>query len=182
MAPKQRFEEIYTAHYPAVATYVRRRTVHPEDIADVIAETFTVAWRRIGDVPAGDEARLWLYCVARRVLANHFRAEERRSALAGRLRDEFQAQEPQDDVVVRETGAAYRAFRQLSDDDRELLSLVAWEGLGSKEIAKVLDCSRGAVRLRLHRARKRFATALADAHMDLSPFGERAVALAERQS
>ncbi|MER6948437.1 RNA polymerase sigma factor [Nonomuraea sp. NPDC000554] len=178
--PKERFEEIYAAHYPAVATYIRRRTDSPDDIADVIAETFTTAWRRIHDVPEGSETRLWLYGVARRVLANHFRAQDRRTALAQRLREEFTIRaEP---TPVRDSGAAYQAFRRLSDDDRELLALVAWEGLSGPEIAKVLGCSRGAVRLRLHRARKRLARELADARLDLTSYGPRAVALAERQS
>ncbi|GAA2362444.1 RNA polymerase sigma factor [Nonomuraea africana] len=177
---KTRFEEIYSAHYPAVATYIKRRTDAPDDIADAIAETFTTAWRRIGDVPKGEEARLWLYGVARRVLANHFRAEERRTALAQRLREEVTTWA--EAMPVRDSGAAYEAFRRLSGDDRELLALVAWEGLSSPEIAKVLGCSHGAVRIRLHRARKRLARELAAAHLDLTSYGPRAVALAERQS
>ncbi|MGP3918591.1 RNA polymerase sigma factor [Nonomuraea sp. 10N515B] len=52
------------------------------------------------------------------------------------------------------------AFAQLSPDDREIPALVGWEGLGSDEIAAVLGCSRGAARLRLHRARKRLAREL----------------------
>ncbi|MGP3959267.1 RNA polymerase sigma factor [Nonomuraea sp. 3N208] len=176
--PAQRFEEMYMAHYPAIATYVRRRAGSPDDIADVIAETFTTAWRRLNDVPAGNGARLWLYGVARRVLANHFRAEERRAALALRLRKEittWAASAAGQDV-------AYQAFKRLSDDDRELLALVAWEGLNGPEIAKVLGCSRGAARLRLHRARKRLAKELADLDIDLTTYGSRAVSLAEGRS
>jgi RNA polymerase sigma-70 factor (ECF subfamily) len=177
---EERFQEHYLAHYPAVAAYVRRRTESPDDTADVIAETFTTAWRRLDDIPAGDEARLWLYGVARRTLANHFRAEERRTALAIRLREELSAgADPSPD---RTGDAAYQAFRRLSPDDRELLALVGWEGLGNTEIAKVLGCSRGAVRLRLHRARKRLARELAAADLDLTTYGMRAVSLAEGQS
>ncbi|MFG1701272.1 RNA polymerase sigma factor [Nonomuraea sp. NPDC049309] len=132
--PEQRFEELYMAHYPAIATYVRRRA-SPDDIADVIAETFTTAWRRLDDIPRREEeARLWLYGVARRVLANHFRAEEHRTALAARLREEAASWA----VPDRTHDPAYQAFQRLSDDDRELLSLVAWEGLSGPEIAKVL--------------------------------------------
>ncbi|MFG3441911.1 RNA polymerase sigma factor [Nonomuraea sp. NPDC047897] len=178
--PEQRFETIYLAHYPAVAAYVRRRTDAPDDIADVIAETFTTAWRRLDDVPAGDEARLWLYGVARRTLANHYRSEERRSALAVRLREELATSAVP--VADPDRDAAHRAFRRLSPQDRELLSLVGWEGLSTPEIARVLGCSRGAVRLRLHRARKRLARELAASHLDLTTYGMRAVALAEGNS
>ncbi|MET8004569.1 RNA polymerase sigma factor [Nonomuraea glycinis] len=176
---EQLFEELYVAHYQAVATYVRRRTDVPDDIADVIAETFTTAWRRLPDVPGGDEARLWLYGVARRVLANHHRARDRRSALATRLRQEaatWAAATPD-----RDRNAANQAFKRLSGDDRELLALVGWEGLGIAQLATVLGSSRGSVRLRLHRARKRLARELAAADLDLATYGPRAVALAEGQ-
>lgn len=42
----------------------------PKDAADAVAETFLVAWRRLPEVPSGEEARPWLYGVARRTLAN----------------------------------------------------------------------------------------------------------------
>jgi RNA polymerase sigma-70 factor (ECF subfamily) len=46
-------------------------------------------------------------------------------------------------------------MRELSDDDRELLLLVSWEGLSPSEAAKVLGISALATRSRLHRARRR---------------------------
>lgn len=99
--------------------------------------------------------------MARRVLANHRRGERRRSALGDRLRAELEVAVPS--AEGREiSGGVAEAFRGLSEDDRELLSLVGWEGLDAGQIATVLGCSRNAVRIRLHRARKRFARALAD--------------------
>ncbi|WP_307845122.1 sigma-70 family RNA polymerase sigma factor [Planomonospora sp. ID67723] len=152
--PKRRFEEIYTVHYPDLLAYVRRRTDSPDDAADALAETFTTAWRRLDDVPEGHDARLWLYGVARRVLANDRRAETRRTELAVRLRTELAvwAGESAGRGVEDDPGGVREAFRRLGPDDRELLSLVSWKGLDSAEIATVLGCSRGAVRLRLHRA------------------------------
>lgn len=174
---RQRFEEIYLAHYQAVSSYVTRRASSPDEIADLIAETFLTAWRRLADVPAGDEARLWLYGVARRVLANHHRAESRRNALAVRLRENLILWA--ESVIDQPHDEAREAFSRLSGDDRELLSLVGWEGLSNAELAKVLGCSRGAVRIRLHRARKRLAAELAAAELDLTKYGARAVTLAK---
>ncbi|MFI7691404.1 RNA polymerase sigma factor [Nonomuraea sp. NPDC049655] len=190
--PRQRFEELYTEHYATVSGYVRRRSDDPHDVADVIAETFTTAWRRLGEVPPGDRARLWLYGVARRTLANHRRGESRRAALTTRLRAELAewtgpAADPVADPVadpaadaVPETARA--AFMRLSADDREVLSLVAWEGLGNAELAQVLGCSSLAVRQRLHRARKRLAVELAADDPDLARYGPRAVRLAQETS
>src|SRR6266581_3548338 len=81
-----RFEEIYAANCGPILGYALRRTGNGDDAADVVAETFLTAWRRLDDVPADEGARLWLYGVARRVLANHHRGQRRKSELAERLR------------------------------------------------------------------------------------------------
>ncbi|MFG1964057.1 RNA polymerase sigma factor [Nonomuraea sp. NPDC049028] len=109
----------------------------------------------LADLPAGDEVRLWLYGAARRILANQRRGTLRRTALTLRLREELSAYAGT--TFDQAPEGAREAFARLSDDDRELLSLVGWEELSPTEIAKVLGCSRVAVRQRLHRARKRLA-------------------------
>ena len=155
-ARRLRFEEVFAAHREAVLGYLRRRTDSGHDAADLLADTFLVAWRRLDDVPLDPQTRPWLYGVARRVLANHRRGEGRRHALATKLRDELTEPDPADSSLPDDTPAA-RAFRALPEQDRELLSLVAWEELDTTQIATVLGISRNAVRIRLHRARKRFA-------------------------
>ncbi|GAA0578365.1 sigma-70 family RNA polymerase sigma factor [Kribbella sandramycini] len=154
--PRERFEELFDAHRDAVFGYLRRRMDSGDDAADVLADTFLVAWRRLDDVPDGPQTRAWLYGVARRVLANHRRGEGRRHALGEKLRLEF-SQHAEPDATLPDDSAAARAFRALPEADRELLSLVAWEELDSAQIGTVLGISRNAVRIRLHRARKRFA-------------------------
>jgi RNA polymerase sigma-70 factor (ECF subfamily) len=62
-----------------------------------------------------------------------------------------------------------RAMRRLDEDDREVLRLTAWEQLARDEIALVLGVSRGAVRMRLHRARRRLAAVLAEYGPAASP-------------
>ncbi|MEV5576702.1 sigma-70 family RNA polymerase sigma factor [Spirillospora sp. NPDC052269] len=156
---RRRFEEVYAACHDPVLAYLMRRTDHGEDAADVLAETFLVAWRRLDEIPPGDGARPWLYGVARRTLANHHRGARRRSALSERLRAELRPHDRTSEPHLADDAVA-DAFRGLSDDDRELLSLVGWEGLDAGQIAVVLGCSRNAARIRLHRARRRFARAL----------------------
>ncbi|WP_043634580.1 RNA polymerase sigma factor [Nonomuraea candida] len=163
-----RFESVYQETYGRITAYAARRCDSPQDAADVVAETFAIAWRRIGEVPEGERALLWLYGVARKVLANHYRVEGRRQALSveldAELADLYQAA-PDSGV---ELAAIAQIFRALPDNDRELLSLVAWEGLDREQIATVLGLSRNAVRIRLHRARRRFARALAEADVHVT--------------
>jgi len=157
---QRRFEEVYLAHRSSILGYVLRRIDNPDDAADVIAETFLTAWRRLEDVPCDAGARLWLYGVARRVLANHHRGVRRRSALTERLRADLATgyRPPEFDSGQAQIA---EAFLRLPPAERELLTLSAWEGLDYGQIAVVLGCSRNAVRLRLFRARKRFAGELA---------------------
>ena len=158
-ARRERFEQVFATHRDAVLGYLRRRTDSGHDAADLLADTFLVAWRRLDDVPLAPQTRPWLYGVARRLLANHRRGEGRRHALATKLRNEL-SETPPDHQPLQDDTPAARAFRALPEQDRELLSLVAWEELDTAQLATVLGISRNAVRIRLHRARKRFAKLL----------------------
>jgi RNA polymerase sigma-70 factor, ECF subfamily len=154
--PADRFRRLFADTERELVAYVVRRVERPEDAADVVAETFLVAWRRLNDVPAGDEARLWLYGVARRQLANQRRGQLRRSRLADRLRAELPASvaavaAPEDNRVA----AVRAALARLDEEDREILRLSSWEGLAPAEIAAVMGVPGVTVRSRLHRARKR---------------------------
>lgn len=153
-----RFTTLFESTHRALLAYAVRRVTDPADAADIVAECFLIAWRRIDDVPVGSDARPWMFGVARRVLANARRGERRRLALADRLRDNLAEAAPPHDVGGSEIE---RALARLSDDDQEILRLVAWEELARDEIALVLGLSRTAVRVRLHRARKRLADQLA---------------------
>lgn len=160
-----RFDSLFTAHQRHVVAYAMRRTKAVADAEDVAAETFTIAWRKFDAVPA-TEPLPWLYAVARRVLANHRRGLSRRERLAALLRVEDVAT-PMHAGEDRDR-PAFVALASLSPADQEMLRLVAWEELGNQQIAAVLGITPNAVAIRLHRARMRFAAALArDSREDL---------------
>lgn len=159
----ERFEAAYRELYAPIGAYVLRRLSSPEESAEVVAETFLTLWRRFDEAPAGDALRPWTYGVARRVMANHRRGERRRAALSERLVTDLARltqQAPDPAESVDDLAQLRAAMAQLSEPDRELLRLIAWEGLTTDEIAIALDARAGAVRLRLHRARRRLAAAL----------------------
>lgn len=164
-SPEERFGALFESTHVALLGYAVRRVSDPADAADVVAETYLVAWRRIEDVPPGAEARPWLFGVARRVLANHYRGERRRLALADRLRDALHQVVPPPEVD--EPSLIERAVQRLGEDDRELLHLVAWEELAREEIAVAMGLSRAAVRVRLHRARARLREAMSDLEREM---------------
>ncbi len=153
------FERLYADHGRAVLAYALRRTSDPQDAADAVAETFFVAWRRLDEVPSG-AARLWLYGVARHVLANQRRSERRRERLAERLRHELPAALQAVQLAPDEPQPIRIALDQLGGEDQEILRLAGWEELSPREIATVLGISQVAARSRLHRARQRLRDVL----------------------
>jgi RNA polymerase sigma-70 factor (ECF subfamily) len=170
-ARRDRFQALYEENYHRVLGYALRR-VDRDDAADVVAETFLVAWRRLDELPAGEQGRLWLYGTARRVLANQQRGQRRRDRLTQRIRAE-RADQAQPAWPTPELNRAALAFARLRPEEREALALVAWEGLKAGEVAQVLGCSRNAARIRVHRARRRFARELDRVHdaMKQNPAG-----------
>ncbi|GAA4934992.1 RNA polymerase sigma factor [Actinoplanes utahensis] len=160
---EQRFRHVYASNFPALLAYASRRVDQHADASDVVAETFLVAWRRSGDLPPDDEIRLWLYGVARRVLANHHRGGTRRERLGERLRQRITAvvsRDPASEVPQRL--AVRAALARLDEPDRELIMLTTWEGLQPREAADVLGISAGAARTRLSRARARLRELIGD--------------------
>jgi RNA polymerase sigma-70 factor (ECF subfamily) len=149
-----RFVRLYAEHGRKVLAFALRR-VSPDDAADVVAETFLVAWRRAPEIPPDGEVELWLYGVARRVLANQERGARRRTRLNERLRAELPAVAAPLSPPVSERPLVLDALARLDEEDREVLLLTAWEDLRPAQVAKVLRISAVAARSRLHRARRR---------------------------
>lgn len=158
MGQPERFTALYEASYGAIYAYAARRV--GERFADeVAAETFLIAWRRWEAVP---QAPLpWLYGVARNVIARHRTASGRRHATESALSRERTPSQP--GVHESDDPALWEAWGRLRDDDRELLSLIAWEELTVAEAARVLGCSAPVFSVRLHRARRRLERLLTGA-------------------
>jgi RNA polymerase sigma factor (sigma-70 family) len=161
---QRRFRALFEAEARGVLGYALRRVESREDAADVVAETFGVAWRRIGEIPPHPESRLWLYGVARRVLANQRRGALRRRRLADRMRHELRTLDADAGAgaVPRDerSDAVGEALAGLGEQDREVLLLANWEGLTPAEIGAVLGVPGATARTRLHRARGRLRAEL----------------------
>ena len=150
----RRLEDLFAEHAQAVRAYALRR-IDPSTADDVVSEVFVVAFRRLEEIP--DEPLPWLLATARRILANHRRAAGRREAATAQLtalhtglwRDDM-ADEPE----------LLGALAKLSERDREILLLVAWEDLDPASAAAALGCSRATFAVRLHRARRRLAATM----------------------
>lgn len=154
-----RYRALFDEAYPALRRYAHHRGLSSADADDLVAEVLTIAWRRLDAVPLDDPIP-WLFAVARNVWRNHTRSLRRHSRMLDRLLPPLEQlpDEPTDGIEVARVRSA---FTSLDDADREVLVLVAWDELTSQQLAVVLECSPGAARVRLHRARSRLADALA---------------------
>lgn len=148
-------EQLWESCHRQVLAYALRRT-DAASAHDVVAETFLAVWRRSGQIP--DPPLPWLLGIARRVLANRRRGDARRAAVAQRIVEQAQPQTP---TGLDPDRPLLRALAALSDNDREALLLVAWDGLTSSEAAEVLGCSRATFDAAAHRARRRLTRELA---------------------
>ena len=167
--PQSRFRALYNAHYADISKFAVRRLRSSYDASDLVAEVFAIAWRRLDRVPAPPADRLWLYSVARRVLATQQRSNSRRIRLQSRLDAQPETlSEPSigDDESINQVLAALADLRAI---DRDALLLVSWEGLSHADAATVLGCSVNAVAIRVHRAKGRLRDALAGTQIQSDP-------------
>lgn len=158
--PAVHVERVIRREAPSLLAYFARRA-EVQDAADLLGDTLLIAWRRAASVPRDDEeARMWMFGVARRVLSTHHRGRVRRQALMARLREELLTRSP---PPSGDTHDVHSALAQLSDVDAEIIRLVHWDGFSQAEVARHLKMGASTVRSRYTRARASLRRALADA-------------------
>lgn len=150
------FVATYRAHLDAVSRYLGRR-VPIDDVEDLAANVFEIAFSKRDSVTAGEELP-WLYRIAGYQVANY----RRRQATVFNYLQRVLA--PDSAPSAENIGALDvdlgRALGSLSATDRELISLVALDGLAVKDAAFALGISANAASTRLNRIRKKLAEKL----------------------
>jgi RNA polymerase sigma-70 factor (ECF subfamily) len=161
---EDRFARLVHEHAGAVGNYLRRRLypLNASDLDDLVEETLIVVWRRINAVPLDAELP-WMLGVARNVLRNARRSKNRRSALEARLGPVLHDASAEDHVIGDES--VRNALASLSEDDREILLLNAWDGLDTHDLGVYLVVSTNAAAVRLSRAQHRFRELLTAAQV-----------------
>jgi RNA polymerase sigma-70 factor (ECF subfamily) len=156
------FAAVYIEHLDAVSRYLARR-VDRDDVDDLAADVFAVAWRKRASVQPGEELP-WLYRIAGYLVANHRRRLAARASLMGLLSVPDSA--PSAESLVMADAELARAWDALSARDREVLALVVLDDLAVSDAAVALGITANAVSIRLHRAKKALADLLAQTSGD----------------
>lgn len=157
----RRLEDALIANEADLSRYFRRRMASVADADDTYGEFLLTAWKSRRKTPESlEDARLWLFGVARNVLMNATRATIRRKSagdqLTSSLRDEPLPIELDVTLDVR------AAVASLDPDAAELVRLIYWDGLRSHEAAKVLGINPSTARSRLSEAKRRLRVVLDD--------------------
>ncbi|GAA4636369.1 sigma-70 family RNA polymerase sigma factor [Actinoallomurus vinaceus] len=169
-----RFTRLYETYYRNVFGYVVLR-VAPQAAEDITNEVFTIAWRKVDEIP--ERALPWLLAVARNLARQSHGAAGQARRLVDRLASlttdaDLHAWDAADHVIARDQALA--ALRTLSPKEAEAVALTAWHGLEPADAARVVGCSRTAFTVRLHRGRRRLARALGAFHEPGAETPERA--------
>ncbi|BAL93159.1 putative RNA polymerase ECF-subfamily sigma factor [Actinoplanes missouriensis 431] len=151
------FRALHQHTFADLLRFVERR-VPADDAEDIVSTVYLTAWRRRTELP--EDARPWLFAVARKTMANRTRGWLRRRALDVRLTAAGNDATPDPATGLTARLDLQRAWQTLSAADREVLALVAFDDLTNEQAATVLGCRRSAFTMRLARARKRLHAAL----------------------
>ncbi|MEU8239409.1 sigma-70 family RNA polymerase sigma factor [Actinoplanes missouriensis] len=154
---EDRFRDLHQRTFADLLRFVERR-VPADEAEDIVSTVYLTAWRRLGELP--QDARPWLFAVARKTMANGTRGWLRRRALDVRLATVAEASRTDHSAGTAIRLDLQRAWQTLSAADREVLALIAFDDLTNEQAAVVLNCRRSTFTMRLARARKRLQAAL----------------------
>ena len=150
---QEQFIATFREHLPAVSKFLVRRVARDE-VDDLASEIFEIAWRKRDDFTQGSELA-WLYRIGGFVIANHRRKEARRGLWLPLL--DLDATAPSAESLGLANVSVAEAWAKLKPSERNILALIAFEGLSVNQVAVTLGISANTASVRLGRARKKFA-------------------------
>jgi RNA polymerase sigma-70 factor (ECF subfamily) len=144
---------LYDTYRDRVARFATGRLGDVEKAEDVTSETFEAVCRNLGSYRAGTDFEAWLFTIAHRRVADHFRRRLRRREVELDEAVQPAVGGPEEAVLAAERRAEVAgAFRRLRADQQEVLALRVLGGLSAAQAGEVLGKSEGAVRVAQHRA------------------------------
>jgi RNA polymerase sigma-70 factor (ECF subfamily) len=158
------FDAVYAAHKDALYRFLARMCGRRDLAEDLFQETWVRLARHAARLRDDTDLRAWLYAVARNLCRSHARwavLDARAVEALGRWWY-LDARPPPDDQAASSAAVARlaAAFGMLPARHREVLALVAGEGLGQDDAARILGITHEAARQRLARARAALARRL----------------------
>ena len=141
------------------------RYISPNDIPDVVQESFIKAYRSIGSFRGDSAFYTWLYRIAVNTAKNYLTAQGRRPPSEDILAEDAESYDvgtnlrvvdtPENEMLSNELkNIVFDTIKGLQEDLRTAITLREIEGLSYEELAEIMDCPVGTVRSRIFRARE----------------------------
>lgn len=140
-------ERIYTEYHSKVAGYIRARIRSEADAEDLCADVFEKIFRKYDEYDR-EKAALgtWIFTITRNTLIDFFRRNKPSEELDENLSDDTELDA---DLIRTETlSELAAALRRLPEQMRDIIVLRYYDGKPLTEIAKIMNLSYGAVKLR----------------------------------
>lgn len=145
------FDALYE-NYAGLVRSVLYRLCAPEDLNDLVQETFLKIWKGLPGFAGKSSLKSWVYRVAYNVAVDRLRKNKNKELL---LKENQEVPSEQNlPETLRTQELVQKGLRTLSEDHRTVLVLNALEGLTIEEIAAIIEVPEGTVKSRLHHARE----------------------------
>ncbi len=173
-SPNRRLTDLWSSYGNPIRGYILSLTRDPAEADDLTQETFLRAIRKLDTLHDDTKLSAWLYRIATNICHDRYRQISRRResvSLDTSADENSGSMEPTiadidnpglDQLLERSemSGCVQRYMEELPDSYRAVILLHDLEGMTNDEIAKMLGCSLGSVKIRLHRARAKLKSAL----------------------
>lgn len=141
---------------PALRAFARTFTVDPTDGDDLVQETLVRALRSLDSFQPGTSLKSWLFTIMRNTYCTQYRKKVRESPGATDCVSLQLSTAPGQEWSIAESEVK-AALSRLSEDQQQILVMVAGIGFSYEEAASVMNCAIGTIKSRLNRAREALA-------------------------
>ncbi len=155
------FEKLFYLCKDSVYNIALRFTGNRQDAEDLTQEAFIKIYFGLKNFRMESSFSTWVYRITANLCFDFLRRRAKRAAVEGpseELREvPARGGDPLFLLTQKELASKVEeAFEALKPDERLVLTLRVIERLPYKDIADILDCSIGAAKMRVHRAREAF--------------------------
>lgn len=155
------FDALYRSFFPRLVRFLDRFTRRTALIEEIINDTMFVVWEKAHTYNQTSKVSTWIFSIAyRKALKTIKRSDEPQDADFDLLQAEFET-EPDSQLSQRQLQQSVsNALDAIPIDQRTVVSLAYYHGMGYQEIAETMECPVNTVKTRMFHARKRLQVLL----------------------
>ena len=169
------FDSIMLLYRERLYSVIYNMTFNHDDAADLTQESFVKAFRSLGKFKGKSSFFTWLYRIGVNMTLSHLQRKKTRKFFSfEQISDEYGSSKEFEKLSSSESSSVRNtllnelhqklneALLKLSDKHRTIVVLFEIDGLSHREISKIMKCTEGTVRSRLHYAKLQLQSLLSD--------------------